>query len=68
MFAKSRSTGQKSTAVPLFEESRPGLLGLEGIKWNFTKFLVDRNGQPVRRYAPSDTPESLDADVAAALA
>ncbi|MGA8706626.1 MAG: glutathione peroxidase [Steroidobacteraceae bacterium] len=69
MFAKIKVNGAE--AHPLYrylKQSRPGLLGLEGIKWNFTKFLVDRNGQPVRRYAPSDTPESLDADVAAALA
>ncbi len=69
MFAKIKVNGAE--AHPLYrylKQSRPGLLGLEGIKWNFTEFLVDRNGQPVRRYAPSDTPESLDADVAAALA
>ncbi|MEO7245615.1 MAG: glutathione peroxidase [Rubrivivax sp.] len=46
----------------------PGLLGSEGVKWNFTKFLVGRDGQVIRRYAPNDTPESLEADVVAALA
>jgi glutathione peroxidase len=68
MFAKIKVNGAE--AHPLYrylKQSRPGLLGLEGIKWNFTKFLIDRNGEPVRRYAPSDTPESLDADVAAAV-
>lgn len=46
----------------------PGLLGTEGIKWNFTKFLVGKNGQVIKRYAPNDTPESLTADIEKALA
>jgi glutathione peroxidase len=46
----------------------PGLLGTEGIKWNFTKFLVGKNGQVIKRYAPNDTPESLKADIEKALA
>ncbi len=69
MFAKIKVNGAE--AHPLYrylKQSRPGLLGLEAIKWNFTKFLTDKDGEPVKRYAPSDTPESLDADVAAALA
>ena len=41
----------------------PGILGTEAIKWNFTKFLVDREGNVVERYAPNATPESLAADV-----
>ena len=45
----------------------PGLLGSTSIKWNFTKFLVGRDGQVVRRYAPQDAPESLAKDVTAAL-
>ena len=44
-----------------------GLLGSESIKWNFTKFLVDKNGTVVRRYAPTDTPQGIEKDVAAAL-
>ena len=47
---------------PLYEflkSSAPGLLGTEAIKWNFTKFLVDRSGKVVGRFAPKDTPESL---------
>jgi glutathione peroxidase len=47
---------------------RPGLLGTEAIKWNFTKFLVGRDGQVLRRYAPQDTPDKLAADIEAALA
>jgi glutathione peroxidase len=41
----------------------PGLLGLEAIKWNFTKFLVDRNGKVVKRYAPVTKPEAIAADI-----
>ena len=44
------------------------MLGTEAIKWNFTKFLVDRAGRPVKRYAPTDTPEKIEQDVAAVLA
>ena len=44
-----------------------GLLGSEGIKWNFTKFLVDRDGSVVRRFAPAATPESLAVDIEALL-
>ena len=46
----------------------PGLLGSEGVKWNFTKFLVSRRGQVIKRYAPNDAPESLRKDIEAALA
>jgi glutathione peroxidase len=46
----------------------PGLLGTEGVKWNFTKFLVGRDGQVLKRYAPNDTPESLRKDIQKALA
>jgi glutathione peroxidase len=69
MFAKIRVNGED--AHPLYrylKESRPGLLGTEAIKWNFTKFLIGRNGEPLKRYAPSDKPESLEADVESALA
>jgi glutathione peroxidase len=46
----------------------PGLLGTKAIKWNFTKFLVGRDGTVLKRYAPTDTPESLKADIERALA
>lgn len=49
------------------KEAAPGLLGSTGIKWNFTKFLVGRDGEIVTRYAPRATPESLTADLEAAL-
>jgi glutathione peroxidase len=50
------------TAHPLFralKKAAPGLLGSEAIKWNFTKFLIDRSGRVVERFAPTATPESL---------
>ncbi|WP_179504664.1 MULTISPECIES: glutathione peroxidase [unclassified Sphingomonas] len=57
-------------AEPLFDwlkAEAPGVLGTKAIKWNFTKFLIDREGRVVRRYAPSDRPESLEADIVALL-
>jgi glutathione peroxidase len=68
LFAKVDVNG--ANAAPLYrhlKHAKPGLLGSEAIKWNFTKFLVDREGEVVARYAPNDTPESFDADVAKAL-
>ena len=58
-------------ADPLFQwlcAEAPGLLGSKAIKWNFTKFLVGRDGQVIRRYAPTDTPQSLARDIEKALA
>jgi glutathione peroxidase len=58
-------------ADPLFQWLRteaPGVLGSKSIKWNFTKFLVGKDGQVIKRYAPLDKPESLKADIEAALA
>ncbi len=46
----------------------PGLLGSKAIKWNFTKFLVGKDGQSCKRYAPTDSPESMIGDIEAALA
>ena len=68
MFAKIKVNG--SDAHPLYEylkETLPGILGLEAIKWNFTKFLVGKDGVPIKRYAPADKPESMESDVEAAL-
>ncbi|WP_454796840.1 glutathione peroxidase [Novosphingobium lindaniclasticum] len=45
----------------------PGLLGSKSVKWNFTKFLIGRDGKVVRRYAPTDKPESLEKDIEALL-
>ena len=46
----------------------PGILGTKSVKWNFTKFLVGRDGKVIKRYAPDDKPESLKRDIEAALA
>ena len=59
-----------AAAAPLYrwlKHEKPGLLGLEAIKWNFTKFLVDRHGRVVARYAPTTKPEALRADIKALL-
>jgi glutathione peroxidase len=58
-------------AHPLFRwltSEAPGMLGSRPIKWNFTKFLVGREGRVIKRYAPTDTPEAIEKDVVAALA
>jgi glutathione peroxidase len=68
MFRKIDVNGEQTAPVYRYLKSaRPGLLGTEAIKWNFTKFLVDRNGNVVARFAPNDTPESIERDVAKAL-
>ena len=57
-------------AHPLWQwltREAPGLLGSQAIKWNFTKFLIGRDGRVIKRYAPSDAPEALRADIEAAL-
>ena len=46
----------------------PGILGTKGIKWNFTKFLIGRDGKVLKRYAPTDSPQSMRKDIEAALA
>ncbi|MBW8841517.1 MAG: glutathione peroxidase [Sphingomonadales bacterium] len=64
VFAKIDVNG--SGADPLYGELKkqaPGFLGTEGIKWNFTKFLVGRDGQVVERYAPTTKPEEIAADI-----
>ena len=61
MFAKIEVNG--AGAHPLYQflkSERPGLLGSEAVKWNFTKFLVNREGRVVKRFAPTDTPEQLE--------
>ena len=58
-------------AHPLYQwlkREAPGLLGTEAIKWNFTKFLVGRDGRVIQRYAPQDKPEKIAKDIEAALA
>ena len=68
MMAKIAVNG--TDAHPLYawlKEQAPGLLGSKGIKWNFTKFLVGRDGRVIKRYAPQDAPDKLAGDIEAAL-
>jgi glutathione peroxidase len=68
MFAKVEVNG--ANAHPLYKalkKEAPGLLGTEAIKWNFTKFLVAKDHNVVRRYAPTDRPDSLARDIEAVL-
>jgi glutathione peroxidase len=68
MFRKVDVNGDSAAPVYKFLKSaKPGLLGTEAIKWNFTKFLVDRSGKVLERFAPNDTPESIERNVAKAL-
>ena len=68
MFGKVDVNGE--TAHPLFKylaSEAPGLLGSKAIKWNFTKFLVDRQGRVLRRYAPTTEPAQIAGDIEALL-
>jgi glutathione peroxidase len=68
LFAKIEVNG--GGTHPLFahlKHARPGLLGTEAIKWNFTKFLVGRDGTVLKRFAPTDTPEDIRGEIEAAL-
>ena len=69
MFAKIEVNGDQ--AHPLYQylkHEKPGVLGTEKIKWNFTKFLVDKAGQVTERYAPTDTPATIAKDLEKVLA
>ena len=60
-----------ANAHPLWKwltSEAPGILGSQAIKWNFTKFLIGRDGRVIKRYAPTDTPESMKKDIETALA
>jgi len=64
MFAKIEVNGAHT--APLYQylkKAAPGLLGTEAVKWNFTKFLIDKTGKVVRRYATMETPESIEKDI-----
>jgi glutathione peroxidase len=68
LMAKIDVNGEGTT--PLYQwlkSEAPGILGSKRIKWNFTKFLIGRDGQVVRRYAPADKPEALERDIEALL-
>jgi glutathione peroxidase len=69
LFAKTDVNGDN--AHPLFralKHAAPGLLGTEAIKWNFTKFLIGRDGKVLRRYPPTEAPQDLSGDIEKALA
>ena len=64
LFSKIEVNGDN--AHPLYnflKSANPGVLGTEKIKWNFTKFLVDKDGKPVKRYAPVTKPKDIDTDI-----
>jgi glutathione peroxidase len=68
LFEKVEVNGDR--AHPLWKwlkDQKSGLLGIGAIKWNFTKFLVGRDGRVLKRYAPTDTPEKIEKDIAAVL-
>jgi glutathione peroxidase len=69
MMSKVQVNG--SEAHPLWQwltQAAPGILGTQAIKWNFTKFLIGKDGHAIKRYASTDKPESLQSDIEAALA
>lgn len=64
LFAKIHVNGDKTHPLYKFlKHEAKGVLGTETIKWNFTKFLVDKAGKVVQRYAPTDTPEDIEKDI-----
>ena len=68
MMAKIEVNGSRTH--PLYEwlkSEAPGLLGSQAIKWNFTKFLIGRDGKVIKRYAPQESPDKLAADISTAL-
>lgn len=68
MFAKIDVNGEAAHPFYKFlKGEKPGILGTEAIKWNFTKFLVDPQGQVIKRYAPTDSPEKIQKDLLALI-
>ncbi|WP_405136431.1 glutathione peroxidase [Nocardia sp. NBC_01388] len=66
VYLRSEAPGDFDSSSPLYkhvEATRPEALGTDEVKWNFTKFLVDRNGTVIRRYEPTATPDQIRADV-----
>ncbi|MCB1172648.1 MAG: glutathione peroxidase [Leptospiraceae bacterium] len=69
LFAKVDVNGEKAHAMYTWlKERKPGALGTKSIKWNFTKFLIDRQGQVVKRYSPDTKPDSIASDIETLLA
>ena len=68
LYAKIEVNGPNAHPIyKALKQAATGVLGTEAIKWNFTKFLIDRDGNVVRRYAPTDKPERIEKDAAALL-
>ena len=64
LFAKIDVNGPRADALfEYIKNAAPGLMGLTSIKWNFTKFLVDKDGKVARRYAPTTRPEEIESDI-----
>ncbi len=69
MFAKIDVNGPQTHPLYAYlKKAKPGLFGSTKIRWNFTKFLIDRQGNPVKRYAPSRKPEAIESDIQRLLA
>ncbi len=69
VMAKVEVNGSRADALfQWLKREKPGLLGIGAIKWNFTKFLLGRDGQVIERFAPSTSPSAMQAAIAAALA
>ena len=68
MFSKIEVNGDNATPLYNYLKSEaPGLLGSKAVKWNFTKFLVNKDGKVIKRFAPKDTPESIEKEIAKLL-
>ncbi|MGB0496366.1 MAG: glutathione peroxidase [Kangiellaceae bacterium] len=68
LFEKVEVNGDNATPIYDFMKSEaPGLLGSKGIKWNFTKFLINKNGEVIKRFAPTDKPSSIAKEIEALL-
>lgn len=68
LYSKVEVKGEN--AEPLFKyltQKLPGILGMENIKWNFTKFLINKHGLPFKRYAPQDNPRNIEKDIESLL-
>jgi len=64
MFSKIAVNGEQTHPIfKYLKKELPGFIGLPQIKWNFTKFLLDQKGNPVKRYAPTDKPEDIEKDI-----
>ncbi len=69
LFKKIQVNGDKASPLYQFvKKAAPGLMGSQGIKWNFTKFLVDQNGKVIKRFAPTTKPEDIQQSIQTLLA